>query len=135
MRLDHLLSKESTVLVGCSACEPGPLVGWVSGSGLLFLFPHLIGRGPAVWWVCVGVAGWNASAAGSDRCPGWGVGLGTLLGPEETPVGVFSGPLWVLLSNAGMVVVLWSWWRWGIWVWLCVECCIVDASILVWSSV
>ena len=73
-------------------------------------------------------------AACSDGFPG-GAGLGTLLGPEETPVGVFSGPLWVLLSNAGMVVVLWSWWRWGIWVWLCVECCIVDASILVWSSV
>ena len=66
--------------------------------------------------------------------------LGTLLGPEETPV------LWVfflvrLLAGfltrspscccvgVGVVVLV------GFGVWLCVECCIVDASILLWSSV
>jgi hypothetical protein len=53
-------------------------------------------------------------------------GFGTLLGPEETP-------FWCLLSSrsgssnallVGVVVVG------SIGVWLCVECCIVDASIL-----
>jgi hypothetical protein len=34
----------------------------------------------------VGVAGWNASAAGSDVSGWMPGGLGTLLGPEETPV-------------------------------------------------
>ena len=31
------------------------------------------------------MAGWNASAAGLDGSAVWGAGLGTLLGPEETP--------------------------------------------------
>jgi hypothetical protein len=67
---------------------------------------------------------------------GGGVGgLGTLLGPEETPAcRVF---LVAILGLAGLT-------HWGFCgvvvgvgfgVWLCVECCIVDASILLWSSV
>jgi hypothetical protein len=55
-------------------------------------------------------------------------GFGTLLGPEETPVGVFSGCSWPGLSNA--LRLLGWWWLWWVGVWLCVECCIVDASIL-----
>jgi len=68
------------------------------------------------------------------------VEFGTLLGPEKTaaPVGVggFSGRRSDRSSNASMVlslcgVGLWVWWWRGGWgVWLCVECCIVDASIL-----
>jgi hypothetical protein len=65
---------------------------------------------------------------------GWNIGTetvgseGTLLGPEETPVGVFSGGRpWWLSSNASVVGVVAA----GVaGVWLCVECCIVDASIL-----
>jgi len=66
---------------------------------------------------------------------GGGVGgLGTLLGPEETPAcRVFLvDHLRLWSSNAlfvGVVAVG------GVGVWLCVECCIVDASILLWSSV
>ena len=43
--------------------------------------------------VCVGVAGWNTSAAWFEHVRSVVAGvLGTLLGPEETPVvGVFSG--------------------------------------------
>ena len=59
--------------------------------------------------------------------------LDTLLGPEKTPCLVFFLVRLLALSpNAslvGVVVMVWS----G--VWLCVECCIVDASILLWSSV
>jgi hypothetical protein len=39
--------------------------------------------------VGVGVAGWNTAFS----CRGVLFGFGTLLGPEETPVGVFFGPL------------------------------------------
>lgn len=58
--------------------------------------------------------------------------FGTLLGPEGTPVWwVLSLAAWVLgCPNAfwlGVVVA------WGL-LWLWVECCIVDASILLWSS-
>ena len=62
------------------------------GSGFLSLIPHLIKHcaGGCRWGV--GVAGWNTSAACSEwvLCCG-GAGLGTLLGPEETPAcgGVF----------------------------------------------
>ena len=67
-------------------------------------------------------------------------GLDTLLGPEETPAWVCSwcDHSWPGRPNAargalgeGVVVVAAS----GVGVWLCVECCIVDASILLWSSV
>ena len=58
----------------------------------------------------------------------------TLLGPEETPAWCFFGG--TILGLAGLthgfsVVVAVN----GFGVWLCVECCIVDASILLWSSV
>lgn len=63
------------------------------------------------------------------------VWLGTLLGPEGTPGSserwVFSGRSGRGLPNASLlwvVVVVLGW------VWLWVECCIVDASILLWSS-
>ena len=55
--------------------------------------------------------------------------FGTLLGPEKTPGnGFFSGHRFMRLPNAflcgrGGGHDAWS-------VWLCVECCIVDASIL-----
>ena len=105
--------------------------------GLLSLIPHLIKH---LVWRCagrgVGVAGWNTIVLrGSDS---WlplvaAGGLDTLLGPEKTPCLVFFLVRLLALSpNAslvGVVVMVWS----G--VWLCVECCIVDASILVWSSV
>jgi hypothetical protein len=70
------------------------------------------------------VAGWNITTKWFTE---W---FGTLLGPEKTPrFGgcVFSGCSWPGPSNAsfvGVVVVV------GVGVWLCVECCIVDASIL-----
>ena len=59
-----------------------------------------------VWGV--GVAGWNASAAGLDvLLPGGWWGLGMLLGPEETPVGVFlvDHP-WLCWPNALVVGVV-----------------------------
>jgi len=46
------------------------------------------------------------------REPVWFLGFGTLLGPEETPVGVFSGCSWPGPSNAllvGVVVVVVGW--------------------------
>jgi hypothetical protein len=56
------------------------------------------------------------------------------LGPEKTPAG------WVFfLAAPGLDRLtlhvafwggLWWWWSWWVGVWLCVECCIVDASIL-----
>ena len=55
--------------------------------------------------VGVGVAGWNTSAAGPNvyvsACVLMCGKARTLLGPEETPVGVFLVPLLVLVSNAG----------------------------------
>jgi hypothetical protein len=69
------------------------------GEGLLSLIPHLIKQAVAGWWLCVGVAGWNISLlvrTASALCGGGG--LGTLLGPEETPdcFGVFLVPLLAL---------------------------------------
>jgi hypothetical protein len=63
-----------------------------------------------------------------DACGLMPGGLGTLLGPEGTPV--LRGFSWCrswfcLLMHPG-----WVWWGWWVGVWLCVECCIVDASIL-----
>jgi hypothetical protein len=87
----------------------------------------------------VGVAGWNTSTAevpsiagGCHVCGGGRRRARTLLGPEETPVGCcsryrsWSGCLTRadVRGDNGLVGV-----------WLCVECCIVDASILLWSSV
>jgi hypothetical protein len=55
-----------------------------------------------------------------------------LLGPEETPVGVvfLGGRSRLGLSNALRVVVGGCGGGCGVGVWWCVECCIVDASIL-----
>jgi hypothetical protein len=60
----------------------------------------------------------------------WKLKFGTLLGPEKTPGGVFSaGLLLTWTSNVPCVGVVGSV---MVGVWLCVECCIVDASILLW---
>ena len=61
--------------------------------------------------VGVGVAGWNTSAAWFRA---YKSRLGTLLGPEETPVGVFLVPLLAGWSNAlrcpvcGVLPCLWG---------------------------
>ncbi len=70
------------------------------------------------------------------RLSGQETWFGTLLGPEETPGWVlFSGVAapgldrltqWEAMCLPGVVVVV------LVGVWLCVECCIVDASILLW---
>ena len=86
--------------VVCVVCLRSLSAWWVRPS--FHLIPHLIKRGPAGGWVRVGVAGWNTCRCWSER-PGCGrlwmiVGrLGTLLGPEETPVGVFLVPLLVVV--------------------------------------
>ncbi len=93
-------------------------------------------------WFGVGVWVWLGGthiAAGPDVKKRFG----TLLGPEETPVVVlFSGPPLCVVSNAvrHLVGFVPGWvcgcgGAGGFGVWLCVECCIVDASILLWSSV
>ena len=65
-------------------------------------------------------------------------GFGMLLGPEETPA-VGWGFLGVAVPGPDRLThscgrLLWAWWVWWwLWwvgVWWCVECCIVDASIL-----
>jgi hypothetical protein len=62
------------------------------------------------------------------------VGLGALLGPEKTSrvwlgcVLGWSAPGWGHLTPAVLWVVVFGW----LGVWLFVECCIVDASILLW---
>lgn len=72
----------------------------------------------------MGVAGWNIMT-GSGKL--W---FGTLLGPEKTPgwFGLFflAAPGLDRLTPAVVWVVVVC----GVGVWLCVECCIVDASIL-----
>src|SRR3954453_17922686 len=109
---------------------------------LLSLIPHLIMQEVPGWEPVVGVAGWNTSTA---EVPG--------IAGAATSVVVAGGELahcWVLrrhpvrccslvrllaghlthsLSSGGCGGVG------GFGVWLCVECCIVDASILLWSSV
>ena len=98
-------------------------------SGVLSLFPHLIKRVLLpVGGGCVGVAGWNTYRWRSGREEKFGM----LLGPEKTPgLGGSLVRSWSWLSNASAwCSVVCSWWRPGeIGVWLCVECCIVDASI------
>ena len=104
--------------------------------GLLSLIPHLIKRLLRVRVVGVGVAGWNTSAAGFEPFPVVVVGgLGTLLGPEKTPG---SSERWFFFGRSGRGLpnaCLCGWWLFLGRVWLWVECCIVDASILLWSSV
>jgi hypothetical protein len=69
VRLDHLLSKESTVLVGLTGLVVLGLVLLSSKSRACVL---------------------GAALGGTQFC--WFVDVGTLLGPEGTPVGVSSGP-------------------------------------------
>src|SRR5690242_5240876 len=83
--------------------------------GLLLLFPCLIEHAGAGWCRCVGVAGWNACAVGSDGSRRGVVGgFGTLLGPEGTPVVVlFSGPPCSAWWSNGSVVGLVAACGWG----------------------
>ena len=99
--------------------------------GLLSLIPCLIKQLVAGWWVVVGVAGWNTSAA----CPLLSRGLAHCWVLRrhllwQGFLGAASGLGRLTHSVVGVVVC-----RCGFGVWLCVECCIVDASILLWSSV
>jgi hypothetical protein len=67
--------------------------------------------------------------------------FGTLLGPERIPggpvvgVGVFLVLLLAWPSNASALCGVGCGGGCGVGVWLCVECCIVDASILLCVSV
>ena len=110
MRLDHLLSKESH-------SGGAPTLHCCEGVGSL-TESHCR---PRVWVGCDWVEH-------KERR----IWLGTLLGPEGTPCeGVFflaAGGLGFLTSPVVGVVVA----RVAVWLW--VECCIVDASILLWSS-
>jgi hypothetical protein len=80
-----------------------------------------------------GVAGWKTRPEGpASRCGVWG--FGTLLGPEETSAGWWGFLGWPSLGSGHLTrswlfVGVW-WWLWWVGVWWCVECCIVDASIL-----
>ena len=134
MRLDHLLSKESHRLVRLVHAFRR-VVGGV-GVSLLSLIPCLVEQSLHVCAVAVGVAGWNTSAAWFERCSGLcGWRLGTLLGPEETPVWVFFRCRLLGWASNASCVCCGCGGVGGSGVWLCVECCIVDASILLWSSV
>jgi hypothetical protein len=86
-----------------------------------------------VWLVVVGVTGWNMTFQRS--AVGWVGKLGTLLGPEETSGWVFfraaSTADHLTLTFCRFLVGCGWWWLCG-GVWLFVECCIVDASILLW---
>ncbi len=105
------------------------------GLGLLSLFPCLIKHvgarvGVGVW---VWLGGTYRCLFGQFPVCGRG-GLGTLLGPEKTPCScVFLVPL--LGWSPNVLAVGGCGGGCGFGVWLCVECCIVDASILLWSSV
>ena len=125
MRLDHLLSKESHRVgeayrngTGSCSCVMGVVVVLISDSTSS---GSRVMRG----W---DVAGWNTNC----RYVNLRARFGTLLGPEETPGWCsflasrsWLGPLMRLVGCGGV---------WMVGVWLCVECCIVDASILLWSS-
>ena len=112
-----------------------PVRRWV-GRTSFFLVPHRVSVS-----LCVvgerGVAGWNTIVLrGLDRSGRrwwWSVSLAhcwVLRG--HLCVWCFSVPLLGWLSNAWVFCVVAVV---GFGVWLCVECCIVDASILLWSSV
>ena len=88
------------------------------GVSLLSLIPRLIRRRVTVWWRVVGVAGWNTSAAWFRTCSGMrGRWLGTLLGPEKTPVwGVFLvPPPGLAVLTRFRCVLRWVWWCWVVW--------------------
>ncbi len=83
----------------------------------------------------VGVAGWNTSAAWFGHVPVFVVGgLAHCWVLRRHPCGCCS-LVRLLAGRLTHSVLLWVWWCRGFGVWLCVECCIVDASILLWSSV
>ena len=89
MRLDHLLSKESHRLVrSVHVSKAGGRQYWVAVClGCVPPFTDSTPDQASRWLVGrrgVGVAGWNTSAA---SVPDEVCRLGTLLGPEETPVG------------------------------------------------
>ena len=84
------------------------------------------------------MAGWNTPLSGSGRAgvmPVVKLGRCWVLRRYLLPVcagvvvGVLSGRSWSGLSNA---LVCGCGGGCGVGVWLCVECCIVDASILLW---
>jgi hypothetical protein len=109
-----------------------PVEGCVS---LLSLIPRLIKRSLHVCVVSVGVAGWNTSAAWFGHVPVFVVGgLAHCWVLRRHPCGCCS-LVRLLAGRLTHSVLLWVWWCRGFGVWLCVECCIVDASILLWSSV
>src|SRR5215218_4495129 len=97
------------------------------------------------WEPVVGVAGWNTSTAEVPSIAGWCHVCGggrrrarTLLGPEKTPCEVVLGTapgLAGLTRSVALFVGRGCGGGCRVGVWLCVECCIVDASILLWSSV
>jgi hypothetical protein len=69
----------------------GRFAGWSGGPPFTDSTPDQA-SGCAVCAVGVGVAGWNTSAACSERVPVLVAGvLDTLLGPEETPAWCFLG--------------------------------------------
>ena len=77
-----------------------------------------------------GVAGWNIAIGLWFFCGFRVAGFGTLLGPEGTP-----GDRLCFLAAPGLDRLTHPYCgcggdRIGVGVWLCVECCIVDASIL-----
>jgi hypothetical protein len=81
-----------------------------------FTFPHLIEQLVPVWVRVVGVAGWNISLLVRTVPVLTGAGLGTLLGPEETPAcgwGFSWNHSWPGRPNARVFVVLCGggcWW-------------------------
>ena len=67
-----------------------------------------------VWWVWVWLGGTLLLLVPNELFRLlWPVGLGTLLGPEGTPVGVFLVPLLAGWSNA-CVCAWWLSWCWGV---------------------
>jgi hypothetical protein len=78
--------------------EAGPCGGCRVGAGSPFTVPHLIKQEIAGWWSVVGVAGWNTYRCWFGRLRGSCLGgLGTLLGPEETPAS--AGFSWWTISG------------------------------------
>jgi len=135
----------------------GVVVGWNAcagdacdvGSACCWVLRRHPGPWPCglLWWLFrrhvpdVGV--WCETAG-----VGCGGGVGGCLGqPRNSRYGVHPGgggsPCGggVVVAVPGLAVEripVWVWWWWGVGVWWCVECCIVDASILlivVWFSV
>jgi hypothetical protein len=122
----------------CPGFCPGSWVcSRVAGWGFWLVRPPF--SDSASWPVVgCGVAGWNMMGL----CGlGWGLARCWVLRGHLFVVGVVLGPLLASVSNAsGFLTGLCGWGfgcggAGGVGVWLCVECCIVDASILLWSSV